>query len=1378
MKKHFGVLIYSFLLWLFVPFNAFCDSSNPYSLKQLDSRNGLSNSSINYLLQDSDNLLWVATWDGLNVYDGSGFHVFNYSKKSISKSIGNNVILKIAEDKNGYIWISTIEGVSRYDKNSGKFFNYFYEQKENISVSEQEFSIAIDKGGEVYCLTKKYGLTVYDPVKDTFIIRSISTKQEVIKFRFDENNRLWTLTKQGQLDVYEKRNASFKKLFSFSEKDPVSDFFYVNHQILGLTTERHLFRINTSLEKSALVSLDHDVRDVGFYKDNYVIAWASGGCGIYDKNFNPSAFLANEMAPMKYMKVTSISSGKDQILWCGTDGSGMIKIFQEAKNFGLVTRFGKNSYSNIKQVRSFCEVNSNLWIGTKGNGIVVLEQFSTITGKSAGDQLYQAPAELNNNSVYALMKGKDSLVYIGTDGKGMVVYDLYNKKFIKWSEIAGNARYPSFSSVYSIIQDEDSSVWLGTSGYGFIHLKIMRDGKGQCMLSYLKQYTFDGKDSGPGNDIICCLEKGNDGRIWVGCRYGGLSVFDKKTQQFRTFKAFSYDGSLSHNDVLALYKDKRNRLWIGTSYGLNWINEGEAVNDKVIFKKLTLESGLPNNTIHAIQEADNDRIWISTNKGLARINPLTLQIERFQETDGLQSNEFCDGAGWKSRNGFIMFGGILGFNFFEPQKINGSTKQTNVLISDLQLGGKLYNENSLALLRPGQKRDVEYTLSSSYNYFDFNVKSINFLNGDKSEYAYFLEGYDKAWHYSGTTVKISYFNIPPGSYTLKIKWSNGEGNWTPETNVFALVIKPFFWRSVPAILFYLLVLGVGGYVFYRYRKNKVEVKHRFEVERMLRIKEDEVHQEQLSFFTNITHELQTPLTLINGSIERFFYKNNRSMEKSKEYYFLSLMHQQSSRLTYLVNQLLDFRKANAGYLNNQYIYLNISGLLSKIAELFIPLCDQKNLDYTIEIDPGIVGWIDKDKLEKIIFNLLSNAFKHSNQDQKIVFSVYKDKKNDSSLQIIIKNSGCQLSTEQLAQIFDNFFVVNSSQNDKYSNGIGLAFTRQLITLLKGSISVVNENNWISFHVKLPISIECPNGTKTPDETPLTHTPSYLLRSITVNLEDQEQLTMKEGNKRALISELEQSGKKLILIVEDEPAIRFLLKDLLEEFYIVYEAESGRQAIELLKVVLPNLIISDIMMPDINGLELCNKIKNSPDTCHIPVILLTARGSIEQKTEGYEAGADAYIPKPFDTMHLLVRVRKLLEYRQRLHDIFKKNGPQESLEEKNLADGDKEFLSKLVQIIEENLDNTELDSAFLEPLLAMSKMQLYRKLKSLSNMTPSEFIKHFRVQRSAHLLQTTQLTVSEIYYRSGFNNQSYFFREFKKRFQCSPNEYRSQQRIHL
>lgn len=411
--------------------------------------------------------------------------------------------------------------------------------------------------------------------------------------------------------------------------------------------------------------------------------------------------------------------------------------------------------------------------------------------------------------------------------------------------------------------------------------------------------------------------------------------------------------------------------------------------------------------------------------------------------------------------------------------------------------------------------------------------------------------------------------------------------------------------------------------------------------------------------------------------------------------------------------------------------------------------------------------IDKDKLEKIIFNLLSNAFKYSRKNEQVIFTANENIAN-KELEILVANSGIELPQEQLNHLFDKFYVVsqNHERPDKYGTGIGLAFTQQLVTMLNGRINAVSENGWISFRVFLPLNEDGKNGE--PDKN---LQPSYLYKTITAYHENNHPVSTTENNKDAILEDLLDQEKKKLLVVEDELEIRFLLNDILKEDYIVYEAEDGLEALAITDKILPDLIICDIMMPNMNGLEFCNKIKNNLPTCQIPFILLTARGSEEHHIEGYEAGADAYIPKPFKTTHLKVRIRKLLEYRQKLHEIFKNNSSSDILNETEMPESDKNFLLKLVKVIEQYLEDVELNAAFLEKEFCVSKMQLYRKLKTLTAMTPGEFIKHIRLKSAAQLLTATNLTVTEVFYRTGFNNQSYFFREFKKRYNCAPNEYR-------
>lgn len=1366
MKRALSTFLLFCILCLFGT-KAGAQNQLSFFTQHYDNRNGLSNSSINKLFKDADNLLWVATWDGLNMYDGSAFHVFNYSKENDFKSIGSNVIQNITEDKRGNIWISTIGGVSKYEKRSGKFFNYFYNQDQHGKVSEQEYAVSVNREGTVYCLSQKSGLSYYDACSDSFKICNFPRqKSRVIKMAFDEDDHLWLLNSNGQLDVCENDKNNFQLRYTFQEKKDIANFFILHSNVFFSTSDDKLFCVNpATFTSKLLLQMPRSLSAMIFYRNHYLLGWSSKGYGVFDSNFQPSKFLATETRQMQDIKITSWTLGTEDILWYGTDGNGILKIYPKTKTFGTVTT-SENGMPYNKSVRAFCEDNGNLWVGTKGSGIILYPDFWESNNAGNEKHYFLAPDQLDNNSVYALKKGNDGLIYIGTDGKGIGIYNPKNKKFYKWNDLKNHQAWPDFGSVYAILQDPDTSLWLGTSGYGLIHLRIENDHNGILSVAFLEKFSYNNSDTGPANDIIYSVEAGNKNQLWIGCRYSGLSLLNKETKRFKNFKAFTYDGSLSNNDVLTVFKDSRNRIWVGTSYGLNLINNNDALKNEPVFKKLTTANGLPNNTIHAIEEDRSGQIWVSTNKGLAKVNPSDLKVSYYQQSDGLQSNEFCDGAVWKDNKDNLFFGGTYGFNNFLPQNIHKTNWLPNLCISDISLGGKPAEENGFIMLNAKGGKPLDVTLNRKDNFFELNIKTLSFLNADKCEYSYLLEGYDKTWHYAGTSGKITYSNILPGIYNLKIKWSNGEGSWTKEMPLLKVEVKQYFWLTSIAFLFYFLFFSIVFYILYRYRKNKQKIKHQLEVEHLMRKKEDEIHQNRLGFFTNIAHELQTPLTLIMGASERFLDKPIPNSHKEKPY-FLSLIHQQASKLTYLVHQLLEFRKLEAGFFENQYSYADISELLDRLSAPFVALSELNEIHYEIDIRDGITGMIDEDKLEKIIFNLLSNAFKYSGKNEQVIFSA-NENVNAKELEITVTNSGIELPAEQLNRIFDKFYVVsqNNEKQDKFGTGIGLAFTQQLVTMLHGRINAFSENGWISFKVFLPLNIDEKNG-----EIKKNLQPSYLYKTITTYNEKNHTVSIKENNKDAVLEELLGQEKKKILVVEDEPEIRFILKDILKEDYIVYEAGDGDEALGLTGKILPDLIICDVMMPNMNGLELCNKVKNVSASCHIPFILLTARGSEEHRIEGYEAGADAYIPKPFNTVHLKVRIRKLLEYHQKLHEFFKSNSAADVPDESEMPETDKNFLLNLVKVIHKNLEDGEFNAAALEKEFCLSKMQLYRKLKTLTAMTPGEFIKHIRLKSAAELLTTTNLTVTEIFYRTGFNNQSYFFREFKKNYHCAPNEYR-------
>lgn len=1336
-----------------------------FYFQQFDNSHGLSNSAINVVFQDKDQLLWVGTWDGLNMYDGTDFRIFNYNSENQGGGIGNNVVQDIKEDKIGNIWISTIGGITRFEKTSGKFYRYFYNQATKRSISEKEYELAIAENGAVFCYSKTYGLSRFSFENNQFKrILPPEAGLKAIKMESGAGDLMWILKTNGALLACKITGNGLSLYRTIKVPTRINNFFSVNKSLLFTDTNNNLWKVSNRLQPEKIKNIAA-VKAVTYYRSHYIVVLEGQGINVLDDNFESSAFMQNEVKQLSATRVTTIKPAKDGVLWIGTDGNGLIKIYPKVNHFGLVDR---NNFADLnKPVRAFAEADGSLWIGTKGRGVVILKDFQVSFPVQRLKEGLNTSNGLDNNAVYALKRGKGPYIYIGTDGQGIGIYDLQFNRMIRWKDVAGSAALPAFGSVYAILEDKDSSLWLGTSGNGLIHLKLTRDPAGNFSVSDFKQY-LSGRQNGPANDIIYALSSADDHSLWIACRYGGLSLLNKKTGRFKTFKAASSPNGLSNNDALSLYRDAEKRLWIGTSYGLNMLSYEESLKDQPSFKQFTMRDGLPNNTIHAIEGDSSGSIWVSTNRGLARLNPNNGAIANFRESDGLQSNEFSDGAVWKSSKGLLFFGGIYGFNYFVPERITGNKLQPNLLVSGIQLGGKNLDENRLQVLKTVQSEIPEYVVPRKSNFFQLSLKPMSFLNESKNEFAYKLEGLDKNWNYSGGVGNIVYNNVPPGNYTMRVKWSNGEGVWTDGVGVFKLRVDQYFWLTYPALLAWLIVILASGYAFHLYRKNKLQMKYQLQMEHLLRQKDEAAHQQRLNFFTNIAHELQTPLTMIMGSVEHFLRSRKSELLRNKENnYFISIVHQHTARLTYLVQQLLEFRKAEAGYLKRNDDYLDISKLLENLSELFVLASKKNSQTYQIEIQSGIAGFIDKDKLEKILFNLLSNAFKHSGRSETILFKASCDP-DTHLLEVSVSNSGCTLKQEHLEQIFNKFYVSNEQQTEKFSTGIGLAFTKELVTLMDADISVNLEKGWINFTVKLLLP-----DMESKDAKVITSAPSSLYHSLVQEHERPELVSADEENKNSLINDL-QTTKPSILLVEDEPELRYLIRNVLKEQYVVYEAGTGLEALSFLHKSIPDLIISDVMMPDMNGLELCRTLKQTPALAQIPFVILSARGSEDQKAEGYELGADAYIPKPFQINYLHARIRKLLDDQARMRTLIKDQHIASQFMDADIADTDKKFLEELLKVIETNLNEPELNAATLEDSLSISKMQLYRRLKSLAGMTPAEFIKRIRLKHAADMLIASQYTVSEIFYRTGFNNKSYFFREFKKIYHCAPNEYRQQQ----
>ncbi len=1344
----------------------FAQTSEPtYSTLQLDNRYGLSNSAVNCLLQDSDGMLWIGTWDGLNRYDGQEFHVFNFGGSTRERGLVSNVVQALLEDRNRHIWISTVEGISRYDKGTGAFKHYFYDMSRKQGVGENGFGLVIDTAGQLFARTPNELLMRYDAVRDTFVSCPLPELNTTLSdIRIDAANRLWVRTNTGDVLAYTSTETGFRLAHRLpAQQTPIAGLYEANRSLFLSSPEGVLYRVSPgTYELESVADLDHAVSAITWYGGRYYVALASQGLRAFDASFTPQP-LATSLQPLQGMKIRGWATGQEQLLWVATDGNGFVRISQYNTPFRTLS---PSNASSRPPVRAITEIRGDLWVGTKGGGISILSDFfpQRVEATTWENPINQA---LDNHDVFAIVQSTQSeLVYMGTDGNGLSIYDQRRKRLYNWSQLDPRADFPVFGSVYAILEDPDGSLWVGTSGYGLLHLRIVRSPHGNLRAQFIQQYRYNAQNQGLANDIVYSLCFGRNNQLWVGCRYGGLTLLDKASGRVTNFKAFTYEGSLSNNDVLSLYRDTHDRLWVGTSYGLNWLSLTDVAYGNPIFRRMTSTEGLPNNTIHAITADANGYIWISTNRGLARIDPNTEQVVQFRENDGLHRAEFSDGAVWKDPLGFLYFGGIYGFSYFHPQQIPQDTQLPNIIIRTLQLGKQGLDHGRYLVLRPGEGHQKQYTLPRKDNYFSAEVHALSYLHSDRCQYVWMLENHDKTWQYDRSDGHINYSNIPPGTYRLLIKWSNGSGLWTEATPVMIVRIDPYWWQTWPVMLGALLTLMGATYWWYLNRKNKLKIQHRLQLERTLREKDEALHENQLTFFTNIAHELQTPLTLLVGVAEQM--EDLHATPPAKSQPLVALLKQQTSQLTYLVHQLLEFRKAQAGHLVIDYRRQDVSGLLGRLGDVFLPMSIRQQNNYELQIPDGMLFAVDGDKLEKIVFNLLSNAFKHGGRYQHVVFTA-RQTAHPPTLHIQVSNSGCRLAPDENERIFEQFQSSKSGASGTYSTGIGLAFTRELVGVLGGTIQATIEDGWITFDVSLPIPTAVPSDRLTEADSVIAPIYTEMATPATYSLDSAAY------NKVALLEKLTEAHKKSVLVVEDEQDIRFLIREVLKTHYIVYEASDGIEAIGVLQQHPPDLVISDVMMPGMDGLALCDKVKNAPATCHIPFIILSAKGTIEQRNEGYEVGADAYIAKPFHPSHLLVRVRNLLEQRERLHKRLQQADSIEGVIRTGNPEEER-FLEPLVAHIMQHLEDPELNASILEEALSLSRMQLYRKLKTISGMTPSEFIRHIRLKHATDLLANTALTVNEIFYQTGFNNQSYFFREFKKHYGCSPNEYRSRMQI--
>ncbi|MDR6968310.1 signal transduction histidine kinase/DNA-binding response OmpR family regulator/ligand-binding sensor domain-containing protein [Flavobacterium arsenatis] len=1337
-----------------------------YSLEQLDNTKGLSNSSVNCIFQDSQNLLWIGTWDGLNRYDGSNFKIFR-SEQDNKKSLSNQVILKVGEDKEGQIWVLTMHGINRYNKKTDTFEHYYFSRKNNPPLSESEFNMALDASKQVFCAVKDWGIGYFDGKEFQSIESKEFSAKTVRKMEFSANGKLLVLFDDNELYSVHFSTENGKKSIAKTElvANNVKTFEVLPNQDICTVFTSGAVELYYSNYKSKAIFPQKNIENiVGHLPEGLVL---SGKSGYSIVNFEGNTIVKPWSKYLKNQKITTLIQGSENIIWTGTDGDGVFKMYPLKKSFNLISKAQMPELDG-GIVRTFLEVDGNsFWVGTKGKGLFRFSSdFYLNPEKSLDYQNFNESNSIINNAVFALSEGKDNLVFIGTDGDGIAVYDVNNSKLISWRDIEGSEKAGYFKSIYAIHQDKNGFIWLGTNGYGMIRCKITRSGSKLKVTDFQNYIAGNKGENSLSSNIIFSIVPRNDNQLWIGTRLGGLNLFDKSTGKFQIYKNDANNPeSLSNNDILCLVTDANNKLWIGTSFGLNVLEELK--NDgKAIFKTYTAKDGLPNNTIHGIVSDKKSNLWISTNFGLSNFSINPEKFINYTRNEGLQNNEFADGAFYNDpESDFIFMGGIKGFNYFLPQKIKESAVVPDLLIDKISGQNQAIPYYQGLVISPDSKTYPSIVLKHNQNFFDIQLASLTYINNEKCQYAYQLEGFDQDWNSIDNRKIISFTNVPRGNYSLWLKWTNSDGVWSEPVQAIDIRVKPVFWQSNVALLVYAILL-VSFLLFVRsYYLKRQSLKQNI----LIRQNEEVLHENRLTFFTNIAHEFLTPLTLIVGPIQKLSETTNLNEKNQK---FIHMIQRNSSRLLFLTQQLLEFRKAEYDYLENTVKKFDLVNLVEQIAELFDDWALDKNIDYHVEVPSTLPGWFDKDKLEKIVFNLMSNAFKYTPSKGNIHLKFKIEDKNFKTLNITITNSGKGIPKEKLESLFDRFFLSDTNQTsdtEMFRTGIGLAYIKKLVTVLRGEIQVSSiPNEQTTFTILIP----CEKEAFTEKEIDMEKSPVLISHHLKNILEEITEKADDIPDKISALDNIENNQKK-ILIVEDEKEIHLFLNDLLADKYKIITAYNGVEALESIENELPDIIISDVMMPLMDGVELCKRVKTDLRTCHIPFIMLTAKDSVIHRIEGLESGANSYIPKPFYPDHLLVRVQKLLEEKELILQHFTQDAVVGTLSDIPINNEEKAFIKQVIDLIRKNIDNENLQSSFLEKTLGISTSQLYRKTKEIFGLSPGDLIRTIRLKHSAELLRRNQLTVSEVCYASGFNNRSYFYREFKKVYNTTPKNYQLQ-----
>ncbi len=1408
-RNTFGRLIL-FSLWAGICFG----QPQQYRFEQLPPETGLNSGSINHILQDHKGFLWLATWTGLVRYDG-------YTARIYKQEPGNNLSLKsnkittLYEDRHKRLWIGTnYSGFYRYDREKEGFIRFSHDPENRNSLSSDNvWAILEDRGGILWIGTEA-GLNRFDPSTRTFIgydhdprdSRSLSHRF-VYSIMEMPDGSLWVGTETGLNRLVRGKNGNpdFFIRHSLSPKGLPHDDYLAHNFIRTLTPAVHTpnaFWVGTSIgvklvsysnENLAELKVQTWVHDPGnpaslsnsfvpavLPRDNNQV-WVA----TYD-GFNlldiPSGrfthFISENKNPFSLNNngIKSLYQDRTGILWIGTE-KGVNKLNLNAKPFHSLRLNERDQTDHVITCIRSAPGQEGLWIGTRGGGLNFIPLGANgLNGQDLRFYRLSPPkfADLAN-IISDLLVDKNGWLWVATQGAGILktkISDIPAKSgpLRKTTQYIQNGNRPRLSDDYimSIHESATGDIWLGYWDSGLGRYDPVRD----TFFQYAETAGFEVDLKAFPVVHLMETRENNELFLWIGTRGGGVFKlrFDEKTNTLRPAHKYQYgagESGISNNFINALFQDPKGKIWIGTENGLNALGPGGA--PEFYFEK----DGLANDAIQSILSDDGEEIWVSTLQGLTRIRPGQKEdkVKNFDVYDGLLDNYFDDKAAVSASNGYFVFGGINGLNYFHPRAIKKDTIPPAIVISDF----KLFNQSAPVGAWNGRKAILNKSISETGyielshrdNVLSFEFTGLQFSEPQKIRYAYQLEGFIEDWVYTGAAQRIAHFtNLPYDDFVFRVKAANQDGVWSQPISV-RLEIRPPFWLTNWALAGYGLLFLALLYGVRKITKLRAEFRHRLELERLEREKMEAVSKMKLQFFTNVSHELRTPLTLILSPLEQLIQERNEDTRLQKVF---TRMHYNANRLLTMINQLLDIRKNEAGLLKMKVSQGNLVFFVKEIALTFKEMANQRNIRYHFTAaHPDVPLWFDPDQLEKVVFNLLSNAFKFTKDGGEVRVSVGLDPPGAHAL-IRVKDNGIGIPENEIGRVFDHFFQAENHAEGprKGGSGIGLTLAKSIVEKHKGFIEVESrEGQGACFSVYLPLGNDQFSEAEKNDKPADQEVFRFEKELEGVGPANDEDERNRSG--AAPVNAGTSKNGPLILLVEDNPDIRAYLRENFESQYRIIEAADGMEGLELARAETPDLIVADIAMPKMDGLEMCSLIKSDMITSHIPVILLTARTSLVFQLDGLETGADDYVTKPFNVRILAARIHNLIESRKQLRQKFAGSFDFTPSGEK-INSLDEQFLQRIKTEVENNLSDEHFSVDQLAGALCMSRMHLYRKLKALSGHSPNQVIRKIRLKKAAQLLTDGQYNVSEVTYMVGYNDLKSFREQFKREFGVSPSEY--------